>query len=151
QSDTAPGTDGAVFDAFTVLDSTHGINASGQMTFKQNLRVGSGNTAVVAANQPCLWTTASGPSGNSLGLIARASDSVPGLSGVTYTGTSSFASASPQAFNNGGRLVYEAKLAGASVTTGVNDEVLMTWTNGGGSSVLFRTGDAAPGSLGAAG
>jgi MYXO-CTERM domain-containing protein len=148
EGDAAPGTGGAIFGDITSL-ANQSINASGHYAFRASLRGTTslpGPGGVNSTNAAAFWTNASG----SVSLVARASDPVPGLPGVSYATNNAFAGHTPQDFNNNNRLIYNATF-GAGATTGVNDEAMMTWTPGGGSSVLYRTGSPVPGALGAAG
>jgi hypothetical protein len=145
EGDSAPSTGGAIFGDITNI-ATHSINANGSVMVKAPLRSGTGAPGgVTTTNNNAAWCNA----GGSLAQVARASDPVPGLAGVSYGTAASFYSGSNQDFNNNGRLIYDATLGAGSTTA--DNEALMTWTPGAGASVLFRKGGAAPGALGAGG
>jgi MYXO-CTERM domain-containing protein len=146
EGDTAPGTGGAIFGDVTNI-ANHSINGAGKAAFVLGLRNATGAPGgVTSSNAAAWWTNATG----SLSLVARASDPVPGLTGVSYAANAAFAGHTPQDFNNNNRLIYNASF-GAGATSGVDSEAIMTWTPAGGSSVLYRTGSPVPGALGAAG
>jgi hypothetical protein len=145
EGDVAPGTGGALIGDVSAF-LTSGINASGSVMFKTALRNATGAPGgVTSTNNNGLWSNA----GGSLALVARASDPVPGLAGVSYGTSVSFASLSNQAFSNSGRIMFDAAFGTGS--TAADNEALVTWTPAGGASVVYRKGGAAPGALGAAG
>jgi MYXO-CTERM domain-containing protein len=145
EGDAAPSTGGAIFGDINSL-SAQSINRNGSVMFKAPLRSGTGAPGgVTTTNNNAAWCNA----GGSLALVARASDPVPGLAGVSYGTAVSFYSSTNQDFNNNGRLIYNASLGAGS--TSADNEALMTWTVASGASVLYRKGGAAPGAFGGAG
>jgi hypothetical protein len=149
EGDAAPGTSAHFGEAFTPFVGS--VNANGDVMFKGGLRIGytGDETITNNFNNSGVWSNA----GGSLKLVARENDNVPGLGGVKYATSSSFYNSTPQDFNynaSGARLIYAARfLAGTGgVTSGLNDEALMTYTAAAGASVLYRDGDAAPSAFG---
>lgn len=126
-------------DIATTVQNPH-LNSSGQMIFSQNLRSGFAgvNNTAGTANDGVLWAASDG----TLTPIARKNDPIPGIAGKTYNNTGSLGFATnSQAFNNDGRLVFNALYTGGG-------DALMTWKDGENGSVahpLLKQGDAAPG------
>ena len=136
EGDQAPGlTPGAVFDDLSTGGLTGSLNNNGQVIFRASLRQGEGG--VTSTNDAALWSTLDG----SLSLLAREGDSAPGAP----TGARFEAFGEPPRLNDSGTVLFRGFLRSGfgGVTTDNNDGL---WSNRDGSiSLLYRTGDQAPG------
>ncbi len=143
EGDAAPGTDsgtlfgplnGLCFSPFPTIDD------EGRVSFAAALE----GPAITASNRTGIWSGSPG----ALALIARAGEQAPGVApgGVFASFPFDFALTPPT--GGSGRLGFAAVLSGAGVSSS-QDEGL--WVNApGGSALLAREGDAAPGPAGIA-
>src|SRR5262249_10856697 len=126
----APGT----FDVFSFLQLPE-INKNGQVAFLANLSgLGVNNTT-----KRTIWSEGSG----SLTLIARGGNSAPNTGpGVIFDDTSSFGVFFAPAFNDAGKIAFQATLSGTGVTA---SNRVGYWSDASGAlTLLLRDGDQAP-------
>ncbi|HEX5043797.1 MAG TPA: choice-of-anchor tandem repeat NxxGxxAF-containing protein [Candidatus Polarisedimenticolaceae bacterium] len=128
----APGTEPGVVFSQRVSEAplvTPPLLAPGYAVFANTLR----GPGIGFNNDEGIWRF----DGSGLVLVAREGASVPGLSGVQFTGLV------PRALDGAGRAVVFSTLAGAVVEG--NNASLWRATPGAGLELLVREGDAAPG------
>ncbi len=140
EGDAAPGTVGATFSTSFSNPSTQptGINRTGRVIFQTSLAGGD----VVGSTNNAAWY--SGVAG-ALELVQRKGDSIPSGEVISALGFVS-------QMNDSGQIVLDASLSttlGTPPATAANDKILVLWTPGSGSQVIWREGDAAPGTVGA--
>jgi hypothetical protein len=162
RADAAPGavdgsaTSNAAFGAAPVNTNIR-INSGGDVLFPETLAttsVPAGFTAATAAQSGVLYVK---PSSGALQLIGQTGTPSTGAGSLYYLNSSAFGISS-QMFNNSGEALFNAKyntLASSpnpnpSITANVNDQGIMKWTSGGGTTALFQTGSTpVPGVAGA--
>jgi hypothetical protein len=130
--DSAPGlASGVRFRAFTDLQ----INDDGQVAFRAGTNSGAGAAGIIDGS--AIWRDST--------LIARSDDIAPGTgSGVRFTGLWTPVPANSLRLNAAGQVAFSGSLKGDGVSDS-NDSGI--WRN---STLIVRTGDAAPGAAGGA-
>ncbi|MCB9854097.1 MAG: hypothetical protein H6818_00305 [Phycisphaerales bacterium] len=143
------GVPNAVFPGGEIINTTGvaGMNGSGLLQTFTNL-----DPAIAPTTAADAGTILNGDGTGALSLVAR-SNMPTGIAGIDYGAATShpifgltvpFTSAR-QPLNNNGRNIFGAfSLQGAAITTGVNDQALMTHLSGT-TAIVAQTGDPAPG------
>jgi len=131
KGDPAPGLGG-----LTVTPDSFGQYVNGSSILFSGKLVGAG---VTTANDAAYYTNIGVASG--VRMWAREGDPIPGLDGLTFKPTSSFAF-SQRPLASDGTITFFADLGGTATT--LNDKALMTESNGT-FAILFRKGDSVPG------
>lgn len=123
------------------LTASHGGNLApnGTMTMSAFMN-GAGATST---NHTAFWT---GPY-NGLNRVASRSDAAPGTIGAIFN-TNMTDMAPNRPINNAGQSVFSGSLTGGDTVAGQNSGGIWIASNSGDVSMIMRTGDAAPGSVG---
>lgn len=150
---SVPDGSGSVFGAMTTNPGITRINASGNVVFSNNLSTTDGTTFATVANDAVLATNA----GGTLQVVAREGSAVGGSSSLatetylsnTNTSGTPHINTSTQSFNNGGKVLYNARFNNSANITAANNEALMIWSGGTATPMLQTGTSAAPGVSGA--
>ncbi|QDV75397.1 DUF7453 family protein [Botrimarina mediterranea] len=130
---------GAVFESLSTNGVTGTLNNNGQVAFRAFLRQGEGG--VNSYNDAALWTTLDGP----VSLLLREGDQAPGLPNGAFF--DSFGE--PPRLNDSGHILFRGFMRpGFGGVTYDSDEGLYS-NRGGQLSLIYQTGDFAPGAPGA--
>ncbi|MBK8178771.1 MAG: hypothetical protein IPK67_07740 [Planctomycetes bacterium] len=140
EGDAAPGTLGATLNtSFSGLShQPTGINRAGRVLFQSSLTGGD----VSGSTNNAAWY--SGVAG-ALEMVQRKGDTLPGGQVLSAFGFVS-------QMNESGQVLLDHSLSttlGTPPATTASDKVLTVWTPGSGTQVIWREGDAAPGTVGA--
>jgi len=123
------------------LTASHGGNLApnGTMTMSAFMN-GAGATST---NHTAFWT---GPF-NAMNRVASRSDAAPGTIGAIFA-TNMTDMAGNRPINNAGQSAFAGSLTGGDTVAGQNSGGIFIASNSGDISMIMRTGDAAPGSVG---